>query len=105
MDFDPTADINLNGLSEVISMMESINSDNQPLLFKICSGQATESEQEQWIKDNISNTIKKEEQEEILSLLASAFNFGKELSKKIDTETPNEELENKINQVLEKLGS
>ncbi len=84
---------------ELISMIESLNKGEEPILLKIVSGNATEEEIAEWAG---SNSISPDETSEILSLLISSFAAGTRLAEEIESDMAKEAKEmNEIARIVD----
>ncbi len=74
----------------VVSMMQSLERGEEPIMFKICSGIATETEISDWAK---SQEIDPEDIDKILPMIISSFSAGPKIVRDIrfgnlDTSNP-----------------
>lgn len=93
---------NLNNeyMNEMVSIIESLEKGEEPILLKIVSGNASNDEISQWA---LSNNISPSDTNDTISMLISSFNTGTQIAEKIETELS--EQTNNLNEIIETLNN
>ncbi len=67
-------------MEEVGGIIKDIENGEEPLMLKICSGQATDEEIVEWFNEQ---GIPIEDKDQVLSMLSNSFNVGESMAEKI----------------------
>jgi len=65
---------------EVVGMIQEIEKGKVPVMVKICSGEATDEEIDQWM---VEQQIPQDEKDQVLSMLTNSFSTGGMLAERM----------------------